>query len=237
MNKLSIFEAHPNPSYLPDQKFASLRNVVQVTHSGWKQMWPFSRKAKDSPKGRRTSVSEALSPLANIGVHVRPGISNEDLLYSLEGTMESPVEWVQLLCVLGSEVERGDFERISDDIWHFDAECIEDHGHYRAVVNRFVILAKGALPLTEINDHVVIDEKEAWVEFTLDGKRVHWDLEVSDDWVDPQLYSRLQEAVAPRGAGKRFFIVALGQDSLISFGDDQMRQELSRLSGLNFQWE
>jgi hypothetical protein len=213
-----------------------LADVVQVIHSG-RRMWPFSRKTKDSPKGRRTSVSEALSQLANIGVHVRSGISNEDLLYSLEGTMESPVEWVQLLCVLGSEVERGDFERISDDIWHFDAECIEDHGAYVAVVNRFAILAKGALPLTEINDHVVINEKETWVEFTLDGERIHWDLQVSDDWVDPQLYSRLQQLVAQRGAGKRFFIVALGQDSLICFGDDQMRRELSRLSGLSFQWE
>jgi len=200
-------------------------------------MWPFSRKTKDSTRGSRTSVSEALAQLATVGIHVRPGISNEDLLYSLEGTMESPVEWVQLLCVLGSEVERGDFERISDDIWHFDAECIEDHGAYVAVVNRFAILAKGALPLTEINDHVVIDEKEAWVEFTLDGERIHWDLQVSDDWVDAQLYSRLQEAVASRGVGKKFFIVALGQDSLISFGDDRMRQEMSRLSGLNFQWE
>ena len=80
-------------------------------------------------------------------MRVRPGISRDDLLHSLGGTMESAVDWVQLLCVLGSEVERGDFERISDDIWHFDAECIEDHGDYLRVVERFVILAKGALAL------------------------------------------------------------------------------------------
>lgn len=200
-------------------------------------MWPFSLKTKGSTSGKRTSLSEALAQLATIGIRVRSGISNDDLLLSLEGTIEAQVDWVQLLCVLGSEVERGNFERISDNIWHFDAECIEDHGAYVAVVNRFVILAKGALPLTEINDHVVVDEKEAWVEFMLDGERVHWDLEVSDDWVDPQLYSRLQELVGQRGAGKKFFIVALGQDSLISFGDDQMRRELSHLSGLSFQWE
>lgn len=168
---------------------------------------------------------------------MRPGISNDDLLYSLGGTMESPVYWVDLLCVLGAEVERGEFERISDDIWHFDAECVEDHGDYVTVVNRFVILAKGALPLTDIRDFVDIEHGKARVEFALDGSKVHWNLEVSDDWVDPGLYSRLQQVVIPRGAGKRFFIAGLGQDSLIAFGDDQMRQALSRLSGLKFQWE
>ena len=184
-----------------------------------------------------TTVAQALEQLANLGVRVRASISQDDLLYSLGGKMDSPVDWVALLATVGSEVERGQFERISDDIWHFDAECIEDAGAYVDVLNRFVILTKGALPLTEIRDHVDIEAGEAWVEFTLDGKKEHWDLEVNDDWVDPELYSRLQNLVAERGAGKRFFIAGLGQDSLISFGDEQMRKTLSRLSGLEFEWE
>jgi len=187
--------------------------------------------------GAAISVSAALEQLANAGVRVRPSISNDDLLVSLGGTMESPVDWVQLFCILGSEVERGEFERVSDDIWHFDAECIEDHGDYVALLNRFAILAKGVLPMTDLRDLVDIEHGKAWVEFALDGSKVHWDLEASDDWVDPGLYSRLQQLVTPRGAGKRFFIASLGQDSLVSFGDDQMRQALSRLSGLKFQWE
>jgi hypothetical protein len=166
---------------------------------------------------------------------------------------------VQLLCVLGAEVQQGKskqtsddvghsdktycdcpqcaaFERASDDIWHFDTECIEVHGDYVAIANQFVSLAKEALPITDIRDFVDIEQGKAWVEFTLDGAKVHWDLEVSDDWVDPELYSRMQQLVTPRGAGKRFFATALGQDSLISFGDDEMRQALSRLTGLQFEW-
>lgn len=200
-------------------------------------MWPFSRKRAEVTPGNSASLGAALEQLASAGVGVRPGISQDDLLYSLGGSMESPVEWVQLLCVLGSEVERGDFQRISDDIWHFDAECIEDHGAYIAVVSRFVILTKGVLPIASIRDHVDVEADEAWVEFTLDGKAIHWDLKVSDDWVDPELYSRLQQLVAPRGAGKRFFIAGLGQDSLICFGEDRKRQALSKLSGLEFKWE
>jgi len=98
-------------------------------------------------------------------------------------------------------------------------------------------LSKGVLPIAGIRDHVDVENGEAWVEFTLDGTKVHWDLKVSDDWVDPEVYSQVQRLVAPRAAGKQFFIAALGQDSLILFGDDQMRQALSKLSGLKFQWE
>jgi len=198
-------------------------------------MLPFPRKKSDGGPGKPTSLAAALEQLEGVGIRVRPGISHDDVLHSLGGTMESAVDWVQLLCVLGSEIERGEFERISDDIWDFDAECIEDLGDYLRVVEWFVILAKGTLPLADIRDHVDVEAGEAWIEFTLEGKKVRWDLKASDDWVDPELYSQLQRLVAPRAAGKRFFIAALGQDSLISFGDDEMKQAISKFGGLKFQ--
>jgi len=200
-------------------------------------MWPFSRKKTGGSAASSTTLAQALELLAKAGVRIRPGISLNDLPDPPLATIESPADWVSLLALLGSEVERAKFEPISDDIWHFDAECIEDHGAYVDVLNRFVLLAKGALPLADVRDHVDVEAGEAWVEFTLHGKKEHWDLEVNNDWVDPELYSRLQQLVTKRGDGKRFFIAGLGQDSLISFGDDQMRQTLSRLSGLEFQWE
>ncbi len=200
-------------------------------------MWPFSRKRQDAVDRNRPSVAAALQQLETIGIRVREGIAPDDLLYSLGGTMDSPTDWAQLLCVLGSEVERGEFPRVSDDIWHFDAECIEDHGAYVAVVDRFVTLTRGALPLTNVRDSVEIKNRKAFVEFELDGQTIHWDLKVHDDWVDPTLYGRLQNLVTPRGAGRRFFIAGLGQDSLLACGDDRMRQGLSELSGLKFQWE
>jgi hypothetical protein len=104
------------------------------------------------------------------------------------------------------------------------------------LLERFVILARGSLPLQNLRDHVDIANCEAWVEFDLDGKTLHWDLPVLDDWMAPELYSNLQELVSSRSE-KRFFITALGQDSLICFGDSAMKQKLSDLCGLEFQWE
>ena len=197
-------------------------------------MWPFARKLKALKPA--ASVRQALEQIAAVGVRPRPGVSDDDLLLSLEGTMESPVDWVTLLCVLGGEVERGMFGRASDDIWHVDAECIVEDGDYVRLLERFVILAKGALPLQNLRDHVDVEKGEAWVEFDLDGNTTHWDLPVSDDWMAPELYSNLQELVSSR-TDKKFFIIALGQDSLICFGDAVMKEKLSALSSLQFQWE
>jgi hypothetical protein len=200
-------------------------------------MWPFSRKSKSKSATSNVTVAQGLEQLAALGIRPRTGITNDDLLDSLGGTMDSSIDLVSLLCVLGGEIERGDFQRVSDDIWHFDAECIEDNGDYARLIERFVALAKGALPITDIRDQVDIENGTAWVEFKLDGQPVHWDLKVSNDWVDPDLYTRMQELAAARGGGKRFFIEALGQDSLVSFGDPAMKDALSKLSGLDFQWE
>ena len=157
--------------------------------------------------------------------------------------MSSKVNWTMLLAVRGGEVEVGrgnfesrNFERVSDDIWHVDMECIEDNGDYIQLVERFAILAKGALPLKNVRDHVGVEEGEAWVEFDLEGKTIHWDLEISDDWMAPELYSNVQELVSTR-SDKKFLTIGLGQDLLISFGDATMKQKLSDLSGLKFEWE
>jgi hypothetical protein len=174
--------------------------------------------------------------LAAIGIRRRPGVSDADLLLSLEGTMDSPVDWVDLLCVLGGDVERGKFGRISDDLWHVDAECIVEDGDYVRLLERFVILARGALPVQNLRDHVDLENGVAWVEFDLDGQTSHWDLPVSDDWMAPELYSHLQALVASR-SDNRFFITALGQDSLIGFGTAALKEKLSGLSGLKFAWE
>ena len=199
-------------------------------------MWPFSKKLKNGNEVASVSVSQALEQLAALGIRRRAGISDDDLLFSLDATMDSPADWVNLLCVLGGEVERGEFQRISDDIWHLDTECIEDNGDYVRVLERFVILAKGQLALTGLRDHVDIENGAAWLEFTFNGKKLHWDLEVNDDWLAPELYTQLQELVATRADGK-FFIAGLSQDSLICFGDSTMKDSLSKVSGLKFQWE
>ena len=197
-------------------------------------MWPFSKKPKPPEP---VPLRDGLERLSAIGIRTRPGITSDDLLFSLGGTFDSPVDPVDLLCVLGGDVERGDFSRISDDIWHFDAECIVEEGDYVRLAERFASLAKGALPIEQVKDHVDVEGGEAWIEFVLNGENIRWELTVDNDWVDPEFYSNFQALTARGKSDKKFFISALGQDSLISFGDAQMKEQLARFSGLQFAWE
>jgi hypothetical protein len=198
-------------------------------------MWPFGKKYKF--RSKVVSVREGLANLAAIGISMRPDVTIDDLLYSTGGTIDDPIDYCDLLCILGGDVERGKFNRISDDIWHLDAECIVEDGDYASLLARFCILAKRDFSVVDVKDHVDIDAGEAWIDFTFNGQLYHWEIEVQDDWMDPGFYSKVSMLVRKATLEKSFFICAIGQDSLISYGTAEQKAKLSKLSGLAFAWE
>ncbi len=198
-------------------------------------MWPFKKKSP-APSASLT-LRQALDKLKRIGVTIAPSASIDDLLPSLDGGLDDPIDRVHLLCVLGGEAECSGAGLLSHDIWHLDAECIEDDGDYARLAGRFQVLSGEHLPLQEIKDHVDVLNGEAWLEFGLDGKTIHWDLTVNNDWMDPVVYSNFQKLVASRTESGRFMICALGQDSLVLFGDDKKLRAISAFSGLEFRWQ
>lgn len=198
-------------------------------------MWPF--KKKSPAVSVPLTLRQALDELKRIDVALAPSASVDDLLPSLGGGLDDSIDRVHLLCALGGEAECSDAGLLSHDVWHLDAECIEDDGAYVRLAERFRVLSGGHLPLQDINDHVDVLNGEAWLEFGLEGKTTHWDLTVDNDWMDPALYSNFQRLVTQRTSSGRFMISALGQDSLLLFGDEKKRRAISEFSGLKFQWE
>lgn len=192
-------------------------------------MWPFTKKITVSPP---PTLEDALTRLNQLGVDLASGFTIDDVRPSLTG----PFNATQLLCVLGNEAEGGDGELLSRDIWHLDAECIEDHGDYARLAHRFSVLAGDALPLSNVSDHVDIEANMAWLEFDCGGRRHHWDLAIDNDWIDPVLYTNFQKLLRARSKS-RFMICALGQDSLVLCGDQAKRDAISAFSGLRFEWE
>jgi hypothetical protein len=201
---------------------------------GKKTMWPFTRKKQVSSVS--LTIEQALAELATVGVALAPGVTLDDLLPSLNGDLTTPVDKIQLLCALGGEAEESGAGLLSHDIWHLDAECIEDHGDYVRLAKRFSVLAGPSLALGDLVDHVDIEAGEASLEFRLDGRKVSWDLAVDNDWMDPALYTNFQGLLRSRN-NQRFMICALGQDSLVLCGDEAKRRTISSFSGLQFQWE
>lgn len=190
---------------------------------------------------RPVSLADQLRVLAECGIALNPGVSVENLLeHSKQKEFESK-PYITLLCAMGSVVESPaetrDCEYASDSIWHFDSECIEDHGDYVSIVSRMSALANGDLPLTDLQDWVDIEGGEAWVSFTLDGGHYRWVMEVENDWVDPSIFSRLGDLLCLRSEYRRFTYIDLGgQDCLIGYATDEQRRGLQVATGIKVQW-
>jgi hypothetical protein len=192
---------------------------------------------KKSKPAEPPTLAEGLAALERCGVRKRDDVSVADILYSTGGTLADSIDYVDLLCLIGSDVERHGFGPKSDDLWHFDTECIVEDGDYVRIAKRLVMLSKGALAITNLQDHVDLEQSVAWLEFDFRGKRLHWDLEVQDDWVDAGLFSRFVEVFEKVPSAARFTYADLGvQDCLIGFATEEQRQALTKLTGLQFLW-
>ena len=202
------------------------------------------RRASTSSGGPRRSpvgFEEQLEDLAACGIRLAPGVSPEALLVSSDREAFGRDPYRLLLCVMGGEAEdetqAGETGHPSDDIWHFDTECIEDTGAYAAIARRMSTLARGELPLEEITDHVDVDGKQASLSFRLSGQPHRWEARVENDWVDPAILSRFAGLLASRHAARRFTYIDLdGQDCLIGCATDDERARLERVTGLSVSW-
>ena len=179
----------------------------------------------------KPSLEEQLRVLEECGIDTLPGITIENLLISwdLEQYQKDPFRLA--IVALGGE------DGLSNDVWHFDAECIEDSGDYVVIAERMRDLARSDLPIEKTVDHVDIENDSAWLEFELDGQRVHWDAAVQDDWVDPAMLSRFAALLEERNTGRRFTYLDLGgQDCVIGCSSPEQMTLLRKRAKLAFKW-
>jgi len=186
-------------------------------------------------------LAEQLRVLAEHGIRPAAGVTAETLLAQFGAADYEADPFRLLLCVLGGEdadgYGRGERAWFSQDIWHFDTECIEDHGDYVVIAERLAALSKGALPLTDVEDSVDVEDGEARLSFKLDGQLHVLEPAVDDDWVDPLVLTRMTELLDGRGTGRRFTYVDLeGQDCLIGCSTDAERRALAQATGLKVEW-
>ena len=187
------------------------------------------------------SLEEQLQGLAECGISLASGVDRY-LLTSLASREQYEKDPYRLLLIaMGGEAEANSAAEhvgyLSDDIWHFDSECIEDHGAYSTLAERIAVLAHGDLPLEQIEDYVDVEEGEAWLSFTLDGRHHRWQARVEDDWVDPSILSKFAALLASRNVGKRFTYIDLGgQDCLIGCATPEQSACLEARTGLKVEW-
>jgi hypothetical protein len=147
-------------------------------------MLKFFRRGPSGP----VSFEQQLSTLASCGIRLAAGLLPEALTISFERAAFEAEPYRLLMIAMGSEAETeeqaGETGYPSDNIWHFDTECIEDHDAYASIARRMSALAQGELPLEDISDYVDVEEGKAHVAFRIAGKEHHWDAKVEDDLLE-----------------------------------------------------
>lgn len=185
----------------------------------------------------KVTLEKQLQILSDCGIELAPGITKDHLLASYHREDYEAEPFLLLLARMGGELEEEPFAYLSNNIWHFDTECIEGHGDYEQIANRMRDLAGGALPLAEINDYVDVDEEKAWLSFKLNGVETRWEMEVDSDWVDPKVFSAFASLLAEQPNDKRYTYFDLqGQDCLIGCSTPEQLKRLRKETGLDFQW-
>lgn len=183
------------------------------------------------------TLEQQLATLEELEIRLRPGVTVEDLLFDFSREDYEARPYEPLLIAMGGNLSEAPYGRLSDDIWHFDTEAIEDHGSYVFIAERLRGLADGKLPLEEIRDYVDIEEGVAWLSFKLNQRNYKWDLIVESDWVDPAVFNKFDALLREMTDGKfRFTYYGLGQDLLISIATPDRLQELRDRTGLDMTW-
>ena len=184
-------------------------------------------------KKHKIAVEEQIANLKQLGIALKPEFSSEELFrhHSREELESKP--YLMVLFVLGGTIEEEPWTDLSDDIWHFDVECIEDHGDYARIVRRLAELARRDLRISDIHDHVDVDADKAHIAFVLNGTKHEWDLKVNNDWVDEGFISKFVAAAALHSP-KRYFAMEDGQAMLVVYKTKEEVSALEHLTILKF---
>jgi xanthosine utilization system XapX-like protein len=167
-----------------------------------------------------------LAKLAELGLVLNAGIEIEDLLYSLDRSELEAEPFLPLIGLLGIEVERAPWGRpICDRVWNFDTECINAPGDYVKIVQKLEMLTGTPDYLTDIVDKV--EEADAWLEYTIEGRRQHWSIEINDDWADMMTLSYVMEDL--QRDGKQFYSIDNGQAMILFYLDPETANKLGDL--------
>lgn len=178
-------------------------------------------------KKKVISFDNQLMRLSELGITLNPGVEPVALLEEFPKKKFEEDPYQLLLISLGGEIYKDDnFIITSDNIWHLDTECIEDHGDYIAIIERLKKLTK--LEINDIKDYIDIENEIAWVSFEYNNRKINWDLQVDNDWIDPNIFDHFSELVEDKSS-KRIVISSLGQDCLITYLTELQLEEINRL--------
>lgn len=188
--------------------------------------------------GKRViSFEEQLETFRKLGFQLNAGTSISDI-DRWGGKNDFEGEPFKLLYItLGQTIEREPWTPLTDRVWDFDTEAIEDHGAYVEIMKNFERITRGEIKFVNLKDYVDVENKKAWVSFSIGGRSYKWNLKVDDDWADPELSSKVVELTRTlKTKGKFTYFNTGGQDAVIGFETPESRDSIIKATGLKIEW-
>ena len=175
-------------------------------------------------------LEQQLETLEQLGLPLNDGVTVDDLLCSWDREEYESQPYDTLLFMLGSEVERKPWgQNACDSAWNFDVECIEGTGAYVTIVKNFCRVAGVPDLMSNLEDFVDFENELAWLNYTIDGQKRHFDIPVDNDWADPETVSAVIRDIERNG--KRFYAKDNGQASIWFYLDKETATKLNALTG------
>ena len=173
-----------------------------------------------------------LKKLEELGIKLNQGIEPSMLFEEFSEQEYQNDPYQLLLLAMGGEIYRDDeFHDVSNNIWHLDTECIEDHGDYIRIIDRLKNLTN--TNILDARDFVDVENEKAWVSFEFESKRIQWDMDVDNDWLDPEVFNKFNELIKDK-ADRSIVVAALGQDCLIAYLNKDQLKEINKLVKYKF---
>lgn len=178
-----------------------------------------------------------LEIFSKLGFKLNPGISVDDVnRWGGKKKFDEP-PFRMLYITLGQTIEREPWTPLTDRVWDFDVEAVEDNGAYIEIMKNLERISRGEIKFENLKDSVDIEKGIAWVSFSLRGKSYRWNLEVDDDWADPSLFTKIVELTKSlETKGRYTYFNTGGQNAVIGFETPESREAFVKATGLKIEW-
>jgi len=186
----------------------------------------------------KPTFEEQFETFKQLGFTLNPGTDTSDINRWPGGHKEfEDLPYHLMYQTLGQTIEREPWTPLTNKVWDFDLEAIEDHGAYVDIMKNISRITNGDLVFKDIKDHIDIEEGKAWVSFKCNGDNYKWDLKVDDDWADGDLFDRVQELTDKyKTKGKFTFFSTGGQNFVLGYCTSEELEKFRQATGLDIVW-
>jgi hypothetical protein len=195
----------------------------------------FTGKRKNNKDTVGITIEKQLDTLSKLGISPRHDLFVEWLCNDWGRETVETDPWNLILFTLGGERELDNgWEPLSNDIYSFDTECVEDDNIYADIFKKLSFYSKGDFNINNVSSEVNHENKEASVSFAYERRTYHWKLRYDDDWFDCAVISRINDLIHGNGIQKSFYTCSPDQNLFILYASDETIKELNTFVSVPF---